>query len=214
MSTTSDDRPPSELRAALLEAAAHLIAADGPERLTLRRIADEVGTSTMAIYTHFGGMPALRRALRREGFTRLSARLADSSESEDPVADLASLCLAYYEYATANSQLYRVVFMEEPLGDDDAVIGSEPFEILVAGVRRCIAGGAFHPAEPTELATQIWVLGHGGVTLQLARLLTPEQASTCLIGALLQLFNAYGAGVEAARRSIESAVATASDTHR
>ena len=209
MPPTSDDRPPSELRAALLEAAAHLIAADGPERLTLRRIADEVGTSTMAIYTHFGGMPGLRRAVRREGLTRLSARLADLSESGDPVADLALLCLAYYDYATANPQLYRVVFMEEPLDDDDAVIGSEPFQVLVAGVRRCIASGTFQQADPTEIATQIWVLGHGGVTLQLARLLTPEQATTCLTGALLQLFNAYGAGPETARRSIENAFSAA-----
>jgi len=207
MSTASDDRPATELRTALLETAADLIATAGPGSLTLRRVAEEVGTSTMAVYTHFGGMPGLRRALRREGFARLSARLAALSQTDDPVADLAQLCLAYYVYATADPHLYRVVFMEEPLGEDDAVIGSQPFDVLVGGVRRCIAANAFDPADPVELATQIWVLGHGGVTLQLTRLLTPEQASASLLGALVQLFSSYGAGADATRRSIEKAFA-------
>jgi AcrR family transcriptional regulator len=205
MSTAVDDRPPAELRTALLEAAARLIATSGPGSLTLRRLAGEVGTSTMAVYTHFGGMRGLRRALRREGFVRLSARLTAVSETDDPVADLASLCVAYYEYATADSQLYRVVFMEEPLGEDDAVVGSEPFAVLVDGVQRCIAAGAFDEADPTELATQIWMLGHGGVTLQLARLLTDQQVSTSVVGALLLLFTGYGVDREAARRSMENA---------
>ena len=64
------------LRPALIEAAARLIATEGASGLTLRRVADAVGTSTMAIYTHFGGMPELRRAVRREGFARLAARAA------------------------------------------------------------------------------------------------------------------------------------------
>ena len=64
----------SSLRPALIEAAARLIATEGADGLTLRRVADEVGTSTMAVYTCFGGMPELRRAVRREGFARLAAR--------------------------------------------------------------------------------------------------------------------------------------------
>src|SRR5437016_4851039 len=53
------------MRPALIEAAARLIATQGAAGLKLRRVAEEVGTSTMAIYTHFGGMPELRRAVRR-----------------------------------------------------------------------------------------------------------------------------------------------------
>ena len=63
-----------EMSAALIEAAARLIATEGAGALTLRRVADEVGTSTMAIYTHFGGMPELRRAVRQEASARLGER--------------------------------------------------------------------------------------------------------------------------------------------
>ena len=207
MSSVTDSRPAGDLGGALLEAAAHVIATDGPGRLTVRRVADEAGTSTMAVYTHFGGMPGLRQAVRREGFARLSARLAAVPKTDDPIADLALLGVAYYENATANPDLYRVVFMEEPFNEADAVIGSGAFQYLIDGVQRCIASDTFDDADPTELATQLWALGHGGVTLQLARLLSPEQAASCLVGALLNLFASFGAGADAARRSIETAFA-------
>src|SRR2546423_3555500 len=116
-----DDRSEkADARAALIDTAARLIATEGPAALTLRRIADEAGTSTMAIYTHFGGMPELRRAVRREGFARLAASLARVDETEDPVADLAMLGAAYYETALSNPDLYRVMFMEQPLDDPHA----------------------------------------------------------------------------------------------
>jgi len=56
------------VRTALLENAARLIATEGTTGLTLRRLAEETGTSTMAVYTHFGGMQSLRDEVRREGF--------------------------------------------------------------------------------------------------------------------------------------------------
>src|SRR3954447_2570420 len=141
MSTAPAGRPATELRTALLEAAADLIATAGPGSLTLRRAAEEVGTSTMAIYTNFGGMPGLRQAVRREGFARLSARLAAVHPSDDPLADLGRVCLAYYQNATADPDLYRVVFMEEAVSEADAVIGSDAFECLVGAVRRCVESG-------------------------------------------------------------------------
>src|SRR5438874_77229 len=135
------------LRPALIEAAARLIATEGVGALTLRRVADEVGTSTMAIYTHFGGMPELRRAVRREGFARLAARGARVGESDDPVADVAMLGLEYYEHAVSDPHLYRVMYMEQPLDADDAESGGDTFNMLAAAMRRCIDAGRFAPAD-------------------------------------------------------------------
>src|SRR5881392_2064946 len=87
------------MRPALIEAAARLIATEGVAGLKLRRVAEEAGTSTMAIYTHFGGMPELRRAVRREGFARLTASVVAVAHTDDPLADLARICRAYYENA-------------------------------------------------------------------------------------------------------------------
>src|SRR5438067_7716948 len=118
------------MRPALIEAAARLIATEGAAGLKLRRVAEEVGTSTMAIYTHFGGMPELHRAVRREGFARLVAGAARMGESDDPIADLAGLGLAYYRLAITKPHLYRAMYMEQPLDAADAAAGSEVFDIL------------------------------------------------------------------------------------
>ena len=55
LSTVSPRTADPALRVTLIETAARLIAEHGTDALTLRRLASEVGASTMAIYTHFGG---------------------------------------------------------------------------------------------------------------------------------------------------------------
>jgi AcrR family transcriptional regulator len=189
MSQRGDTR--AETRRALIDSAARIIATEGVAALTLRRVADEVGTSTMAIYTHFGGMPELRRAVRREGFRRLAERSARVGESDDPVADVAMLGIEYYEHAVSDPHLYRAMFMEQPLDDEDAQ-PQEPYFTLIAAMRRCIEAGRFDAAEPEALAREFWATGHGAITLQLAQLLTPEEARSCLFGAVTKLFKAYG----------------------
>src|SRR5581483_3286475 len=98
------------VRTALLETAARLIAVDGSAGLTLRRLVDEVGTSTMAVYTHFGGMQNLRREIRREGFARLKVHPEQVPPGPDPLTDIALLGWAYYENAIDNPHMYRVMF--------------------------------------------------------------------------------------------------------
>ena len=57
----------TDVRRRLVEVAADLLGEEGPAALSARRLAREAGTSTMAVYTHFGGMPALVRAVVAEG---------------------------------------------------------------------------------------------------------------------------------------------------
>jgi AcrR family transcriptional regulator len=199
-----EDTARVEVQSALIDAAARLIATEGPSALTLRRVAEEVGTSTMAIYTHFGGMPELRGAVRREGFARLASGLADVEQSDDPVADLVMLGRAYYDNAVENAHLYRTMFMEQPLDAGDAALGwKETFESLVAGVDRCIAAGRFAPADPAALATELWALEHGIVSFQLAHTLSPQQALATLQSTGLRLFESYGDDRDSAERSFD-----------
>src|SRR5438477_232205 len=76
-----ESAPNSAVGPALIEAAARLIATEGASGLTLRRVAEEVGTSTMAVYTHFGGMPELRRAVRNGSNTIQMAQLLAPEEA-------------------------------------------------------------------------------------------------------------------------------------
>jgi AcrR family transcriptional regulator len=190
------------MRAALIDAAARLIATEGPGALTLRRVTEDVGTSTMAVYTHFGGMPELRRSVRREGFARLAEQLARVDESDDPVADLAMLGIAYNENATSNPHMYQVMHMGLPLDEADADAQTETFNVLTAAVQRCIVAGRFQPADAAQLAIQFWSVGHGVMTWQLAGMFTAEEALSCAAGGVLSLFAGWGDDRNAARRSL------------
>src|SRR5436189_114464 len=79
-------------------------------------------------------------------------------QTDDPVADLALLGLAYYENAVTNADLYRVMFMERPHDADDAQIGWDTFEALIAGVQRCITAERFREGDAADRATQLWAL--------------------------------------------------------
>jgi AcrR family transcriptional regulator len=179
---------------ALIETAAELIAAEGPAQLTLRKLAKAVGTSTMAVYTHFGGMDELRREVRREGFDRLRQHLSAVPRTDDPVADISALGAAYYINAVTNPNLYRAMFMEGPVGEDDAEVGADTFLQLVDAVQRCVDAGAF-AGDATEMATQMWALSHGVVTLELAHLLEPAVAQDCLRAGGGNLMRAFAGDV-------------------
>jgi AcrR family transcriptional regulator len=192
------------LRTELVETAARLVATEGTAGLTLRRLAREVGTSTMAIYTHFGSMPELRREVRREGFARLRQRLQAVRPTRDPLADLMLLGFAYYQSATAAPNLYRAMFLDGPVDDADSGTGLDTFLRLVTEVTRCQAAGRFPnaaSADPADLAVELWALNHGLVTLQMAGFLEPAETLSRLETAGRSLFSAWGDDPKATARS-------------
>jgi AcrR family transcriptional regulator len=195
--------PDPEVRTALIEAAARLLAEGGPQALTTRRLAEEVGTSTMAVYTYFRGMHELLRAVRDEGFSRF-ARFLDDVEPDhgDPIKELVELGGAYFLNATTNPHLYRFMFMEKPM-DDDLEVGLYTFERLVQGVQRAIESGRFGDADPWELALQLWVAAHGVVSLYLAGMLTLDEAQEPFAKMAFNLFVAFGDDPEAASSSMK-----------
>jgi AcrR family transcriptional regulator len=178
------------VRTALLENAARLIATEGSAGLTLRRLAEATGTSTMAIYTHFGGMPYLRDEVRREGFARLRVHLEAVEPTNDPVADLARLGHEYHANARENPHLYRAMFMDAAQPADE--IGMDTFDLLVDCVRRCVDADRFAPADPVVIALQMWSGAHGVVALQLAGLLEDDLALVTLESSWRNLCLAFG----------------------
>lgn len=192
------------VRIALLEGAAALIATEGSGGLTLRRLTEAVGTSTMSVYTHFGGMQNLRQEIRREGFTRLRDHLDAVAPSADPLADLARLGWAYYDNAVENPHLYRVMFMDHHEPADD-VVGLDTFDHLVTVVARCIEAGRFAAGEPFDVALQLWTAVHGLVTLELSGLIAPELAGEMLMTTWRSLFLGFGAEPKVLSRSLAKA---------
>ncbi|RZS37015.1 TetR family transcriptional regulator [Herbihabitans rhizosphaerae] len=164
-------------RERLIEAGLRLLEEAGPEALQARKLAAEIGMSTMAVYTHFGGMAGLFEALVREAFDQLAARERDVPRTDDPVADLLALGLAYRDYALANPQRYRLMFgvtapgVGTSLLPDGGPVGAESddsFAQIVEAVRRSMDAGRIRRDEPVAVAAQVWSLVHGYVLLEIA----------------------------------------------
>lgn len=180
------------VRAALIEAAARLLAEEGPSSLTTRRLAMEVGTSTMAVYTYFTGMDELRHAVRVEGFDRLAGYLARvDPDPEDPLLELGLVGGAYLTNAFVNPHLYRFMFMEKP-SDEDPAVGLSTFERLVESVARCVEAGLFR-GDSWSLAQQLWAGVHGVVTLTLTGFFTRDEALGTSFQMLINSCVAFGA---------------------
>lgn len=194
------------VRVALIEAAAEIVASEGRRGLTLRRLAGAVGTSTMAIYTHFGSMDELRREVRREGFARLRAGLSSVRPTRDPVADLWVLGAAYYFSATSSPHLYRAMFLDGPVDAEDQGTGLDTFMYLVKAVERCRDAGRLPlvaaDADPAGLAVELWALEHGLVSLQLAHMLPLGEAVEHLDAGTRGLLLAWGDRPVALARSV------------
>jgi len=172
------------------------------EPITLRSLVAGTGVSTMAVYTYFGGMDGVWKALRQEGFTRLAARIGAVPVSADPVRDLSALGAAYLMNAMDHPDLYRVMFdatfdLEDSEAADEGLLG------LVHAIERAKNAGRFRgDVDPPELATQTWTIGHGLASLVVTGPL-PRQALAHGIPLLTALFVSAGDDADRCRRSVE-----------
>lgn len=189
------------VRALLIERAAHMLRIREP--VTLRSLVAGTGVSTMAVYTYFGGMDGLWKAMRQEGFTRLAARLTAVTSTGDPVRDLASLGAAYLSNALAAPDLYRVMF-DAGFDLEDAAAADETLNSLVRAIERAKEVGRFRrDVDALELATQSWAIGHGLASLVVTGPL-PRPVLAHGVPMLTALYVSAGDEAARCRRSVEA----------
>lgn len=171
-----------DTRAALLEAAGRIVSEQGPAALSLRRLADEVGASTQAIYTLFDAKPGLIRAMYREGFTTLDRHLAAVEPRDDAVAHLRELLLAYRASARQQPYLYDVMFAcpfpEFEPSEEDEILALGTLDVLRTALLHHQEAGVLPAGDIEPLTREIWAVGHGLASLELQGALgEPEPAA-------------------------------------
>lgn len=168
-----------DIRQRLVDAGVAILERDGLAALSVRKLAAEVGTSTMAVYTHFGSMTGVVDALAGEMFARFGAALADVPHTDDPVADFFSMGAAYRRFAMTHPQHYHLMFgtsVPASLSShrtDLTVTGhassyDASFQTLCAAVRRMYEAGRIRDDDAAAVAGRIWSICHGAVTLEMA----------------------------------------------
>jgi AcrR family transcriptional regulator len=168
-----------ETRRQLIEAGIAILERDGLQALSVRKLAAEVGTSTMVVYTHFGSMAGVVDALSAEIFARFGDALASVPHTDDPVADFFSMGAAYRRFALKNPQHYQLMFGTavpaslSTCRTDLTVTGhatsrDASFQTLCASVRRMTDAGRIRNDSEAAVAGRIWSICHGAVMLEMA----------------------------------------------
>jgi AcrR family transcriptional regulator len=179
----------SAIRERLIDGGIRLLERDGLQSLSVRNLAAEVGTSTMAVYTHFGGMTGVIDAVATEAFSRFTQALTDAPQTDDPVADLFVMGAAYRAFALANPQRYQLIFgaaspasiagsrtdLTSTGGATNRAEWASSFDALRNAVRRMIAAGRIRGEDgELNIAGRLWSLSHGAVMLELAGFFGPD----------------------------------------
>lgn len=194
----------------MLDIAARLLAEETPDALSVRRVAAEAGTSTMAVYTYFGSMSGLVREIVHEGFDRLEQNFAGIEFSSDAVADLALFGRAYRHTAVTAANLYSVMFGGRPLAgfaltEPDRQYGRYTMARVVGCAGRCVESGRFRQADEVLVAHHMWLAMHGLVTLEIGEyLIEPCDADICFETQLVTLMTGAGDTFDAATASVRA----------
>lgn len=99
------------LRQKLLERAAHVIAEQGIESLSLRALARDLGVSHAAPTRHFADKAALLRALATEGSDRFIDYIMTAADEakDDPLERYAAMGKAYIRFSLTYPAYYRAI---------------------------------------------------------------------------------------------------------
>jgi AcrR family transcriptional regulator len=178
MAAMPEDPPLASVPERLVQATIKLLAEQGPSAIKARTIASETGLSTMVVYSHFGGIPELVRAVADHGYTELDRAFRQVPVTYDPVADLFTMALTTRQIARENPHLYDLMFglstraTYRPAPDVQLSGRTPAFQAayahLINACERLVRSGRVGPAQPDVIAAALWSFVHGYITLELA----------------------------------------------
>jgi AcrR family transcriptional regulator len=161
-------RAPKDRRAQIADTARALLDAEGPQALTMRRIAGALGIKAPSLYKHVPDKAALEALVVAAGFAELAdtlaAAAADGAGNAGGPGKLAAIAGAYRAYAVARPHLYRLM-TQQPLRRD----------LLPAGLEARAAQPLAEAAGYDEArARAMWAFAHGMVSLEIDGRFPPQ----------------------------------------
>ena len=163
-------------RAEILEAAERIFIAEGYEGATIRKIADEVGVSSTALYMHFRDKDQILLEICTQVIEQLlSINSEISAQPVDSVVRVRMMLEAYVRFALENPNAYRLVFCSSPASASvqkqaaTMEIGANCFERFVGVVREIAAEGRLRQGDARSAAQSLWAACHGLVALMITK---------------------------------------------
>lgn len=172
----------------ILEATKALYAESGYAGTTTRRIAERVGVSQTALYTHFPDKDAILAAVSERAFRRLEAMLVEAERAAASRRRVfAAVTRAYLEFALSIPVEYEITFMTPRPGPVRAPgVGMHAFQRFRAQVAALMAEGHLRPGDADAVAQAVWAALHGLAALLITRPGFPWVEREALIATLLE----------------------------
>ena len=155
----------------ILRVAHKLFDGDGADAVTMRRVAEAVGITPMAIYRHFPTRDALLKRLSDDSFNAVAHEWETRrTRHTDVLKRLLALAEPYLDYALAHPHLFDHAF-SVPRDDarrfpEDFRAGHSPtFNVLVHAVVEGMAQGVLKQDDPHDVAMAVWAQQHGLIAL-------------------------------------------------
>ncbi len=163
-------------RAEILSAAERIFIAQGYEGATIRKIADEVGVSSTALYMHFQDKDQILLEICDRAMSELLAiNLRIATRPGDPVGRVRNMLGAYMRFALDNPNAYRLMFCAASMANSprrrDATVqlGDRCFEKFSGVVGEIAAQGRLRTGDIRAVTQALWAACHGLISLRIAK---------------------------------------------
>jgi AcrR family transcriptional regulator len=187
----------------LLLAAERIVAEDGLDALSVRRVAGDAGTSTRAVYSLFGSKDGLVAALGARAYELLGSAVAALPETEDPAGDLVLAGLQFRRFAIEHPALFAIgvqrAVPDSGLWERFRAAAITAWEVLRVRLERLAARDLLGGRAIDQAAMQFHVLCEGLAVVELRGTLGTLSAERIWREALTALIAGFNAPVVAAR---------------
>ena len=151
-------------------AALEILEREGPEAVSMRRVASAVGVTAMAIYNHYPNREALLRTVVDREFAKLAQVTAHGPSGRSHAAVLLHSLDMYMRYAFERPRIFDYVFSERRSGarryPEDFRAGQSPtLNQLAELVAAAMKDGYLKKGDKWEVALELWAHVHGYLLL-------------------------------------------------
>jgi len=155
---------------AIAIAAREIFEAEGAAGISMRRVAEAVGITPMAIYRHYANRDALLHRVADTAFQELVDYWKPSRTDLPPDERVLELLDGYLDYAFAHPRIFDYVFSEPRPGarqyPEDFRAGRSPTaNLLHAAVAQGMAERQFCRDDAWDFTLALWALSHGLICL-------------------------------------------------
>jgi AcrR family transcriptional regulator len=154
----------------ILRAARDLFERGGAEAVSMRRVAQVVGLTPMAIYRHFPNREALLKRISDDSFDEIARHWLARNRGGDVLARVIALQRIYLDYALAHPHLFDHAFSARRTNarkyPEDFRAGLSPtLTVAAEAVAEAMQAGLLRKDDVWDVAMTLWAHTHGLVAL-------------------------------------------------